>query len=98
MPKNPAHIDNFKASPIKDRFAIIDVTQDAVKGTIYWEVSSGKTKEEAIERFYNRFMFRPVDQEAMQLAQKWDRLKLMKIEGNHRTLLESSLTLIATIN
>ena len=95
MIKSPAHLDNFKASPIKDRFAIVDVTQDAVKGTVYWEVSSGKTKKQAVERFYGRFMFRPVDQEAIQLAQQWNRLKLIKIQANHRTLIEDKLTLIA---
>lgn len=93
MAKNPAHLDNFKTS--RDvRFAVVDVTNE-VNGTRYFELSSGKTKEEAIERFYSRYMFRTVDQYVMMVAQRNNRLKLHKIEYSHRTLIENELTLIA---
>lgn len=91
--KNPAHLDNFKTS--RDvRFAVVDVTNE-VNGTRYFEISSGKTREQAIERFYGRFMFRTVDQGMMLAAQRNNRLKLHKIEYSHRTLVENELTLIA---
>ena len=40
-------------------------------------------------------MFRTVDNEMMITAQKNDRLKLIKYDGNHRTLVEDKLFLIA---
>ena len=93
MAKNPAHLDNFKTMK-NQRFAIVDVTHE-ILGTRFFEISSGKTKEQAIERFYSRFMFRTVDQEMMLIAQKNNRLKLIKYDGNHRTLVEDKLFLIA---
>ena len=93
MAKNPTHLDNFK-SMSDQRFAIVDVTNE-ITGTRFFEIASGKTKEQAIERFYSRFMFRTVDQEMMLIAQKNNRLKLLKYDGIHRTLLEDRLFLIA---
>ena len=93
MAKNPAHLDNFKTTDEK-RFAIVDVTRE-VTGTRFFEISSGETKEQAMERFYSRFMLRPVDQEMMLIAQKNNRLKLIKRDGVQRTLVEDKLFLIA---
>lgn len=92
--KNPAHLDNFKQYT-GDQFRIVDVTSDAVRGTQCFTISSGKTKEQAIERFYGRFMFRKVDQEMILTAQKYNRLKLQHIVDNHCTLIEDQLMLIA---
>lgn len=92
---NKAHLDNF-ISDKAVRFAIVDVASDAVKGTTYWEVASGKTEAEATERFYNRFMFRlDIDREMMAHAQRRNSLVMQKIENNSRALIESGLTLIA---
>lgn len=92
MAKNPAHLDNFKTMD-KQRFAIVDVTKE-ITGTRFFEIVSGKTKEQAIERFYSRFMLRTVDQEMMLIAQKNNRLKLVKYDGIQRTLIEDQLFLI----
>lgn len=94
--KNPAHLDNFK-SAASSRYAILDVTSCDVRGTVYHEFASGKTPEQAKERFYSRFMFRDCDREMMNLAQKHKRLVLVKIEGIHRTTVEYDLLLLATL-
>lgn len=94
--KNPAHLDNFE-SAASSRYAILDVTYCAVRGTVYHEFSSGKTPEQAKERFYSRFMFREMDREMMTLAQKHKRLILVKIEGMQRTTVEYDLLLLASV-
>lgn len=76
------------------RFAIVDVTRE-VMGTRFFEISSGKTKEQALERFYSRFMRCPADREIILAAQKNNRLKLIKRDGVQRTLVEDKLFLIA---
>ena len=93
MTKNPAHLDNFQTTD-NQRFAIVDVTRE-VTGTRFFEISSGKTKEQALERFYSRFMLRTTDREMMMTAQKNNRLKLIKRDGVQRTLVEDQLFLIA---
>lgn len=94
MNKNPAHIDNFKTYA-NVRFAIIDVTFDPVRGSMFFEIASGKTEEEAKERFYGRYMFRETDREMLEIAQRNNRLKMHKIEDNARHLVEDKLFLIA---
>lgn len=94
MAKSKAHLDNFK-SVADHRFAIIDVTSDAVYGTRYHEFASGKSVEQAKERFYNRFMFREMDREMMNLAQKHNRLILVERNGAEMHTVEYNLVMLA---
>lgn len=93
MARNAAHLDNFKTMSAQ-RYAIVDVTRE-INGARFFEIASGKTKEQAIERFYSRFMFRTVDREMMLAAQRNNRLKLIEHDGVQRTLIENELLLIA---
>lgn len=94
MAKSKAHLDNFK-SAAQHRFAIIDVTSCDVRGTVYHEFASGKTPEQAKERFYSRFMFREVDREMMNLAQKHNRLVLVERNGAEMHTVEYNLVMLA---
>lgn len=94
MAKNAAHIENF-VSLNNTRFAIVDVTHNAISGTQYWEISSGSNQAQATKRFYERFVARGShDKEMMINAQKNNRLSMHKIENNHRSLVEARLFLI----
>lgn len=96
MTRNAAHLDNFLANPIKDRIVIVDAYKDAFGETKLWEIASGKTVEEAKERFFMRFMLRgAADQEMMIAAQRNNRIKIQAIVGNARELLESDVLLLA---
>lgn len=93
---NPAHSENFQPL-VFDRISICEYVQDDIKGGTWCEFANGKTVEKAKENFYMRYMLRPVDQEMMNKAQKYDRLYVCKIEGNHRTTLEYHAKLIALV-
>ncbi len=93
---NPAHLDNFKPLCF-DRVSICEFIQDEIKGGVWFEFANGKTAEEAKERFYMRYMLRTMDQEIINKAQKFDRLYVCKIEGNHRTTIEHNAKLIALV-
>jgi hypothetical protein len=94
MPFNLSQMTTTRSN----HFAIVDVTFDAVHGTRYFTISSGRTKEEAIERFYLGYMHvPPAYREIMDKSQQQNRLYLHEIKDNHRTLIEANLTLIAYV-
>lgn len=95
--KNPAHLANFKTAAPR-RFAVVDVTGEWFRpGKVEFEISSGRTPEEAKERFYRRFLARLTDQELMLTAQRNNRLKLVRVEPGARHLVEDRLQLIAAM-
>ena len=93
-PKNimnhPSHLDNFKSAN-GNRFAIVESEGDGK----YFEYASGKTTEQATERFYSRFMNRACDREMMLQSQRRNGLVMQHIKDNARHFVEGTLFLIA---
>ena len=95
--KNPAHLDNFVANPLRDRIAIIEVYKDAFGATKYLEWASAKSIEDAKERFYSRYMLRgPMDREMMMNASINGRLNVVKrVRGASDEIIEHKALLLA---
>ena len=95
--KNPAHLDNFLANPLLDRFAIVEVYKDAFGATKYLEWASAKSVEDAKARFYSRFMYRgPIDREMMMNASRHGRLNVVKrVRGFSDEIIEHKAMLLA---
>lgn len=75
---NPAHIDNF-VSYADVKFVVYDITDDEIATRNYFQIASGKTLEEAKERFYMRYMIRTVDHELIESAQRRNNLYIGKL-------------------
>ena len=95
MNKNHAHLRNF-VSVKPSRFAIVDTAKSDVYGSKTFEMASGDTAAEAIERLFLRFMLRnDFDKEMITIAQRRMSLSMRFIDGIESTLIESNLFLIA---
>lgn len=98
MARNVKHLDNFLTTAAV-RFEIADFAMDAVKGMTRYVFASGKTLEEAKERFYSRIMIRAVEaeNEIVFKAQARGSLRICKVENNHSTLVDADPMLLAIL-
>lgn len=99
--KNPLHIDNFTTPG--DAFEIIDCTPyKAGEVTGRYLIATGRTLDEAKERFYARYMLRGAiestgEREIIERAQVRGNLVIQEVRANHCTLIERNPALIAIV-
>ncbi len=96
--KNPLHSDNF--ATVGDAFEIVDISPfKAGEVTGRYLISTGRTLEEAKERFYMRYMLRGLsdttEKQIIERAQARGNLVIQEIINNQATLVERNPLLIA---
>ncbi len=97
---NPLHLNNF--SNPGDAFEIIDISPfKAGEVTGRFLISTGRTLEEAKERFYMRYMIRGLsdttEKQIIERAQARGNLVIHEIIDNQTTLVERNPLLIAMV-
>lgn len=93
--KNAAALANFKTTAT-ERFAVIDATQE-LDGVRYFEFASATTEVEARARFFSRWMFRAMDREMMENAQRRGSLIVARIIGGTIETVEHNATMLALV-